>query len=604
LAWLDYETQQVVSVAFPFNQGVEGKPEDNGQPALWGEDVNLPWPEWRELLAWLRGRPLIMHNGPFDCLQMKAGVGVPKGWRGVELIDQVVWDTMIVNKELDPLLPTGLKPTAVNLWGEQEGDENKQIKSYLRKAKLPAGRYDLVPWDIIGPYAAKDAELTLRLFFRQIERIQAGEARWDWIDREFQIMRILYAMTSRGLPYDAAASLDAAHLLGKRKRELEKRLPFRPTDVSAKQYFFGDPAETTAKGVECLGLIPYSTTEKGSPQLTAEIVGKMVEEQIPHAQVWADWSKLDTAISMWYAGYAEAIGPDGRLRTHFRQTSVKSGRFSVERINLQAVPHNYRLGGFKVLEGVPTPRDLIAQGFGALPGWSAWEVDLAQAELRVAAVTAKCVRMLELIHEGADLHGDGVREMFHVDKDDERWFQLRQAMKRGNFSLIFGVGWRKLQADIAKNTGLVLTDRDAEQFVKEWNRIYPEYQRAIWQYSQRVAKSSKVDLINGRARWYATHEDWHSAYNQYVQSSLAEFGKDWMIATEDLLTREKIQERASDEGIGGAGLLLVVHDSQVLLLPDDTGPALVEQIQGWAAEVGTEWFKVPMAADAARWNEK
>src|SRR6185295_9947224 len=100
-----------------------------------------------------------------------------------------------------------------------------------------------------------------------------------------------------------------------------------------------------------------------------------------HAETYAEYRRLSNAASMWYEGYANAIGQDGRLRTYFRQNGTRSSRFSVERVNLQAIPQDYRLSDHSALDGIITPRGIIGN---AVPeGWRLFELDLAQAELRV-----------------------------------------------------------------------------------------------------------------------------------------------------------------------------------------------------------------------------
>lgn len=643
----------VVSVAYPFDQGREGKPEDNGQIALFGEAENLDWDEWAALLYWLteceHGYPavlrsgayagfdpftglhgcgqckgsqpkrrLVFHNAKFDWEKVEVGT---RHWAGVNLAPYTKWDTMLACRQIWPTQPVALKSTAERLWGPGERDNETAIKTWLRKSKLPAGRYDLVPWDIIGPYAAKDTELTIRLAFYQWLLLDLGEfgggGAYARLRRRHQFMRSLYRMEQKGLPYAATESREAAQELRARQRALTTRLPFKPTDPAAKQYYFGERPEIgadgkpvggqyTARGVACLGLTPYSLTEKGGPQLTAEHLSDMALDNVPHAQTWLDWGKLDTAISMWYDGYAQAVGPDGRIRTSFRQTQVRSGRLSVERLNLQAIPHDYRLGDFKILDGVATPRELIGLALDRVGaqgrGWVAYEVDLAQAELRVAARFADCKRMLALIESGEDLHGDGVRSMFGIDKDSPKWFPFRQAMKRGNFSLIFGVGWRKLRADIKKNTGLRMGETEAQRFVSAWNGLYPEYQRAIDRWSRVVDRDRKIKLVNGEYRHFSAIEDTHKAFNQLVQASLAEFGLDWTLQTEQILAKYGVDEQAAQDGIGGAGLLLTVHDSQVLLLPRQQADEIVAEVTRYAREEGTALFGVPMDADYKTWG--
>src|SRR5690625_7647365 len=98
------------------------------------------------------------------------------------------------------------------------------------------------------------------------------------------------------------------------------------------------------------------------------------------------------------------VGDDGRLRGNVRQNVTVSGRFSISRVQLQAIPHDFRLDGFAVLEGIPTPRGMI--GAGGQPGYKLWELELANAEVGEAALMAKWTRMIDLIHQGRDLHGE------------------------------------------------------------------------------------------------------------------------------------------------------------------------------------------------------
>ena len=137
-------------------------------------------------------------------------------------MDRLWWDTQngcrivfphqirIWNHKLKRELPTtSLKPTASHLWGEAETNEAKEIADYLRRHKLPSGRWDLMPWDQIGRYATVDAEITLRLYFEQLRRLQDGEAHWldsrnrrlDWsraVERRLQTSLMLFRMERRG----------------------------------------------------------------------------------------------------------------------------------------------------------------------------------------------------------------------------------------------------------------------------------------------------------------------------------------------------------------------------------------------------------------------
>ena len=195
------------------------------------------------------------------------------------------------------------------------------VKKYLAKSKLPAGRWDLMPWEAIGKYADTDARITLMLKLRQIWEIEHNNAgSWlhekddveylnhfdyfqpvfDKIERRLAVTRVLYHMERRGVPYDEVTSREAAIECRERAEKVAADLPFGPTSEKAKKFFFGDGV--TDKGVECLNMVPYSVTDKGSPQLTAEIVARMIDDRVPYADKWGEYSRVSNAASMWYEG--------------------------------------------------------------------------------------------------------------------------------------------------------------------------------------------------------------------------------------------------------------------------------------------------------------
>jgi hypothetical protein len=620
----------IASVAWPFDQGVEGppaKPEHNGQDKLWPDAENLPEGEWRSLLLLLGAHRLTMHNAKFDLEKYRVGC---RRWveLGAELEANTVWDTQNVNHLLWPLHPTSLKPTCARLFGQEWADEAQVVKNYLAKSKLPAGRWDLMPWDSIGKYADTDARITLMLELRQkweIDYNNAGswlhygdeaapagivpqDGVYDKIERRMRQMRVLYRMERRGLPYDEVGSRLAGEECRKRSAKVAEVLPFTPTPNGAKDYFFTD--KRTSKGEEGQNLVPYSVTEKGAPQLTAEIVVRMIEDRVPFAREWGEFSRVSNAASMWYEGYADAMGTDGRIRTCFRQNGTRSSRVSVERINLQAIPQDYRLSEYSALDGIPTPRELIA---AAVPeGWRIFELDLAQAELRVGAMFAQCKLMIEMIADDADLHTYTTKNLFPDIPESNPLFKSkwRQVGKRGNFSLGFGSGGRTFKGMVSKETGILLDDNEANRIVRDWNALYPEWGRAIVKHQRTVEKRQSREgagwlaYLNGERRWFQEYEEAHKAFNQRVQGNLGQFGIDWMLRTEDFLSNDRtLYHHAERDGIGEVGLVLTIHDSQVLLLPDNEfGKELADKCADFGRELWKQMFPgIPGGVDYHEW---
>lgn len=650
--------------AFPFAQGRRGKPEWRGQEALFGEieldgrvkaaeDPNLTERDWTDLLDWMEAvgrswsraaiggwgvlsdavdRRLVAHNAAFDLIMTDIGTMARPGvgqreWRGRDL-SKWAWCSQVVAKEIWPDQPLGLEAVGQRLFGE--GGKKVSLKGQLGPKDNP--RFDLVEWGWAGSgnmldYVMQDIDIGLLIASYELDVIEQGAANREWIRNELECMGALVAMEQRGLPYAVAESLDIGWRLKKRQDELARELPFKPTGTAAKKYFFTSNesvVDILGKGrvrSKGLDLVPYSVTEKGAPQLTEEHVDRIQKDYAgePAAQVaatWAQWNKLETARSMWYQGYAEKTGPDGRLRTRFNQFGTRSERYSVSRVNLQAIPQDWRLGGEEgPMAGEPTPRALITKAIEDLPGWSGWELDFAQAELRSAAFEAECKEMMRLILAGEDLHGYTATRLFPgLTKDSPEWgFKRGVVGKRANFTLLFGAGWKTYSRMLSKE-GAAIPDPEAQRVVKQWKyELFPEFERKIDRDSRFAERRGYIPLVNGKRRWFAPYEDRHKAFNQRIQGSLAELGKAWLVRTERYLRSLELDELGVREGVGRGGLLLVIHDSQVLLLPDElrVGNATMKgaTIAEACAEFGRQCWKefyphIPGGVDVKQWGKK
>lgn len=664
----------VLSFAWPYDQGAlgTGKPEDrtsevlaHGQGGLLGlldewtpdkptpDSGNLEWEQWAALGQWLQevgagDGGLTAHNAKFDILMMEAGC---RRWEGgVDLLALVEWDTMLgadlwVRWQMARATgsrPTNqLKPIGRYLWGEAEGDEQDVIKRYLQKHKLPKGRWDLMPWRIIAVYADQDARLTARLRrweeheAARVQKVASRKSRLEsgWkagigmsgFERRMEVMRMLTRVERRGLPFNTAGAKEASVELAKRTAEVEQvlaeELAGKVTLDMAKHYWFGRgdkpgewrdhrgrPIDVRGHGYE-----PYARTEKGAPVVDVSTLGKMQRDGLPLVREWTQYKRLDDARSRWYDGWSDRAGADRRLRTSFRQVGTASGRFSVEGVQLQAIPADYRVEG--TLAGVASPRDLIGQGVPE--GYELWEMDLAQAELRVAAYMAGCQTMLDAIDRGADLHGETATALFGVQPGDPDWGEKRQVAKRSNFSLIFGVGWRTFQETLWKEAGIDMPEHEVRDLVYAWNALYPEYKAAIRQHEARVLRRYREFGIGwmqdggqgmGERRWFPAwdvrvwnevrgswEETAHKAFNQRVQPALAQYGMDLWLGAED-----RLRARYGD---GEAGLCLMVHDSMVLLLPEGDGPEVCAELREWGRELWAERFPgLPGDLDASEWS--
>jgi hypothetical protein len=614
----------VVGVAFPFAHGIENQPWFGGTFALFGgdDDLNLPSAEWVALLAWLMDKRIVMHNAQYDLIMMDAGLPdwAPTAMEihphrtGVVLDDLVQWDTILGCKNLWPVHSKGLGPTASRLGlGTKLGDP---VKDWIRKNKAQyvkqgypswGSGYDLVPWLLMGEYAAVDAVLTLKVFRVQRQEFLDGFGDWtEFCTKQIPLMKQFVRMERRGMPYPAERSLGYVGVLEKKQASVAKGLPFTPNKEAALKFFFTD--ETTARGAQGLALIPARVGKvskkwpQGAPTLDADVLGDFARENVPAAASWKLWTDLGRLASMYYGGYAEKCGPDNRLRARIRQlreeTKSSDGmadRLSIERVNLQAMPHDGKLEA--ALEGLdmPSVRGLIAWAVQEYyPGWELWEMDLSQAELRVGALLSNCTPMLEAFREGQDLH-QNTADLVGVS---------RKTAKMSNFLLIFDGGPETFRVQVKRQTGgeVQLTSREAKNIVFPWKRAYPQYRRQADKWEQFVKQNGYVPLANGQLRWFTERErmwDARKGWNQRVQGSIQQLFQEWLLEGEAICDRWGIEQDARAAGIGGAGILMTVHDSMIGLFPKGKAAGVVKEIRAAAVRLWDETFPgVPGAVDA------
>lgn len=584
------------SVGLPFDQGVRDKfafaqISLNFDGSI--DDPNLPREDWDYLLRWLMDQRLVFHNAKYDLTMMRAGT---RHWHGIDLISQFHWCTMLTTGVLEPAKERDLGTVASrhNL-GAKTGKE--EMKAWLKRNKYETSRYDLAPWDLVKPYVTADAVMTSDIYRWQLRRLEevAGfdnpeaDKFYDMlqgrIEREYLAMRANYEMERRGLGYDDETSLQAADRLEAAANGIEKTMPFICKPKATHGYFIGT-----------LGLQTDRTTDKGKPSIDEEQVRKWIAEEVPFAKEYSLVTKARRAVSMWYRGYPEKMGPDGRLRTVFKQGDVRSGRFSVERVQLQAIPKadkyaqvgsNKRLS---IYQGIPDVRSLIRPR----EGYGLWNLDLSQAELRVATHYAECKLMAEQLARGEDIHSNNTIELdLCHNPADAMWKTWRDIAKRTTFGGIFQIGPDTFQSTLSKLANIYLPIEECEAIIRRWRGRYPEF-GVQYRREQRKAYSDKYVYLLPytpleERSYFTTYDRPQTAWNRKVQGSLAIVFKMWMGETERSWPGH---------------LVLMIHDSLVLECLLDEGDEIAQEVAAYGRELATNCFETEMKVDIDRWDRE
>lgn len=633
-AYRDPADQSLVAQAVPFDQGLFSplgdKTFDGGKLDRATERRIKKWPDWAlqevapnrppedfdRLMELLEPHQLIFHNAKFDLGYLEAGLRGQVGWR---LQDSLDWDTMLAQWVREPQMPKALKASAVRLELFESGAEDAEaeaLKPWLgpKTGKNADPRFDLVPWSIMEPYARVDAELTLLLWEYQQRMIDEDDPNfWKHFNEEMAFCHVLLNMERRGIAFDGESCTAAAEVLEAERAEVAKILPFRggtggPTPHAARKFYFReiplppkgvsmvDPEPVRPGTEDFRGVMPFpdkmtkgGKTSAPQPQVDEESITRLAVQGAPFAKEYEQHEGLKSAISKWYGVWPGLCGPDGRLRTSYKQGGTVSGRLAVGRVQLQAIPHDYLMPS----QAVPAVRSF----FHPRPGSELWEFDVSQAEIRLATAAARCQPMLEGILRGDDSHSIACRLMFGIDEDDPKWEQRRQVAKRCNLGILYGAGVKAIREQLLKFTGIEYSFAQVKKWIEDWKTAFPPFTLALARAQEQAERYGFVRLYNGRERWFSDYEPSHKAFNQIVQGSLAEVMKGVMI---------EIDRNWPGE------LLLQIHDSVLLEIPTEAVQERSAQVTAllkkrfeeailvpW--EPGGEPVRVPFASDAKQW---
>ncbi len=614
-SWRDPHNGQIIDQVWPFDQGwLEGKPgrcawSPRGRAGFfplppmptWRQieqmdhvssvgmypeyddgSWNLPISDLPPLLHWLSRHPLIMHHAKFDSHILAAGHRLDES-TGFDLSRSVFWDTQHGNGLLWPLESSSLKPTAKRLWGEEEGEAAALIAhERKRQGKGLTWRYDTLRWKTLEPYAAKDSNQTLRLWEWQQAHVDEG-AVWNGFEQvrllELAMFRVLFDMERRGIGFDrdgAYAEYDKMVVLLEQAKEA---LPFKATDPAARAFF--------------------GVTSVAAPVMRE--IAKREGASGDAARAWIGVKSLQSAMAKWYRGWPAATGRDGRLRTNYRQMRIESdrpggktggaisGRLSVERVQLQAIPHAYQI-----------PKGIIPvrKFFRAKPDTTLWEIDLAQAEVRVATSISRCAGMLEVLRRGTDVHGQTATVIWDILPGDPNWEQFRNVAKRLTFAILYAAGIDTMREQIKMYTGVEYGRNETRKLRDDYNNAFPEMSQAAWLAQQRADRALGgpgylTFKVTGRRRQFGYGERTHKAWNAVIQGTVAELMKLWMV---------QVNERWP------GWLLLQIHDSLVLEIPNGQEDEL-DKICDLGVQIFNErlvaigGLDVPFAIDRKRWAD-
>jgi DNA polymerase I len=410
--------------------------------------------------------------------------------------------------------------------------------------------FDQVAIELAAPYAAEDADVTLRLhqqLFKKLSAIERLQTVYETI--EMPLVPVLARMEQGGVLVDAEMLLKQSHELAGKIQVLETQAH----QVAGQPFNLGSPKQIQEILYDKLGLPVLKKTPKGQPS-TAETVMQELAIDFPLPRLILEHRSLSKLKSTYTDKLPKQINPvTGRVHTSYHQAVAATGRLSSSDPNLQNIPVRTEEGR------------RIRQAFVAEPGHTVLAADYSQIELRIMAHLSQDAGLLQAFKDGLDVHKATAAEVFGVPLEQVEDHQRRSA-KAINFGLIYGMSAfglaKQLDIDRGSAQGYIDLYFDRYPGVKKYmdeTRELAREQGYIETLFGRRLYLPDINAKNGQLRQYAER----TAINAPMQGTAADIIKLAMLSVDGWLQAEKPPVR----------MVMQVHDELVF----EVEAAYVEQ---------------------------
>lgn len=432
-----------------------------------------------------------------------------------------------------------------------------------------------------APYAAEDADITLRLHQRLWPELEAiPSLKRVFTDIEIPLVPVLSNIERNGALVDANLLGQQSIELGERMVELERKA----YDIAGQEFNLGSPKQLGAILFDQLKLPVIKKTPTGSPSTAEEVLQELALDY-PLPKVLMEYRMLAKLKSTYTDKLPLMINPQTkRIHTSYHQAVAATGRLSSTDPNLQNIPIRNEEGR------------RIRQAFIAPAGHKIVAADYSQIELRIMAHLSEDAGLLNAFEQELDVHRATAAEVFGVGLDQVTP-EMRRSAKAINFGLIYGMS----AFGLAKQ--LRLGRNEAQKYIDRYFERYPGVQRYMNETRSLAHEQGYVETLFGRRLYLpdinARNKNLQlaaerTAINAPMQGTAADIIKTAMISVDSWLTESQLDAR----------IIMQVHDELVLEVADahtDVVSKAVRQHMSAAAKL-----RVPLLVEVGvgnNWDE-
>jgi DNA polymerase-1 len=430
-----------------------------------------------------------------------------------------------------------------------------------------------VPLDRATPYAAEDADVTLRLYRHLKPRlaIEGGTRVYERVDRP--LIAVVAAMEREGIRVDRARLAKLSEEFAGEIARLEGEIH----SLAGQEFTVGSPKQLGDILFDKLGHKGGKKGKSGQYSTDVSVLEKLAGEGAPIARKVLEWRQLAKLKSTYTDALQAAINPaTGRVHTSYSLVGAQTGRLSSTDPNLQNIPIRTAIGR------------QIREAFVPEPGNVLLAADYSQIELRLAAHMAGVDTLKAAFAAGEDIHARTATEMFgEVTRD------TRARAKTINFAILYGISRWGLAGR------LEVTPEEAQAMIDTYFQRFPGIQRYIHETLESVRAKGYSETLFGRKTWFPRINSKNQAERQ--GSERAAINAPIQGTSADIIKRAmaRMLPALGDAGLHDVRMLLQVHDELVFELPEERVEAatpIIRRVMAEAAQPAVE-LTVPLGVD-------
>jgi DNA polymerase I len=441
--------------------------------------------------------------------------------------------------------------------------------------------FNQITVEAAAPYAAEDADITLRLHQALWPRLeQEPGLKSVFCELELPLVPVLSKIERQGALISRELLATQSGQLGERLEQLKQGA----WELAGQEFNLSSPKQLGEILFEKLELPVIKKTPKGAPSTAEEVLAELALDY-PLPKLLLEYRSLSKLKSTYTDKLPEMVNPaTGRVHTSYHQAVTATGRLSSSDPNLQNIPIRSEEGR------------RIRQAFIAPQGYRIVAADYSQIELRIMAHLSGDQGLLTAFNEGQDVHRATASEVFEVPLEEVSGDQRRKA-KAINFGLIYGMSAFGLakQLHMGRNEAQQYIDRYFERYpgVRDYMDSTRELAREQGYVETLFGRRLYLPQINASNKMRAQAAE-RTAINAPMQGTAADIIKKAMLLVDGWL------------GAGGtdARMIMQVHDELVLEVATaevDSVSAELCRLMSEAAELS-----VPLLVEAGsglNWDE-